>query len=294
MRRNEAPWGMSRPEINSADISNALGRLGIGSGDSLIVHSSLSSMGKVIGGAETVIQAILELIGPEGTLVMPTLNDITVPFSPESSPSVVGSVTEILRKMPGAIRSRHPTHSVVAFGAKAHHLTANHEDTTPCGPDSPYGKLCAMRGWVLLLGVDQDRNTTWHVAEDIADVPYGRALSVKVVDAHETADSLTRIEKSPYGHREFIEWDRCLYEMGLMKIGQVGRAVARLMRADQLVDFGLLRLQEDPAAFLCEKPRCIYCLWARSKIRQAANERSWAHVSKQWGCGDPNCEVCNV
>jgi aminoglycoside 3-N-acetyltransferase len=286
--------GMPGPEINATDVSNSLARLGIGSGDAVIVHGSLGSMGKVSGGAEAVIQGILELIGPEGTLVMPTLTDITLPYSPESSPSTAGKLTEVLRKMPGAIRSRHPTHSVAAIGAQAQYVTASHENTTPCGLDSPYGKLCDMHGWVLLLGVDQDRNTAWHVAEDVADVPYSRDLMVKVVEADGTVNRLVKINKFPYGHREFIKWDPWLYEMGLMKVGQVGQAVARLMRADHLLDFALRRLQEDQAAFLCEKPRCIYCLWARSTIDQADSRHDWAALSDRWGCGDPNCEVCNI
>ena len=284
-------WDVSESQLNANDISEALAELGIRSGDSILVHSSLSSIGRVVGGAEAVIQGMMDLVGPQGTLLMPVMPDTTVPFSPESSPSVVGRVTETMRRMPGVVRSNHPTHSVAAWGARAVDLTAGHDKSRPCGLDSPYGKLCAVPGWVLLLGVDQDRNTSWHLAEDVADVPYLTTKTALVAYPGGEAAPF-RMERSPGGHREFIKWDRRLYEAGVMRIGRVGQAEARLMRADRLLEFGLQRLQEDPAAFLCDKPRCVYCLWARARIEQTADERSWANVSEQWGCGDPRCVVC--
>jgi aminoglycoside 3-N-acetyltransferase len=283
----------SPPVVRKTDLVQGLAALGIRSGDVLMLHSALSSLGQVEGGAPAVVEAILGWLGPEGTLVVPTLTDAAQPFAPETSPSTVGRLSEVVRQWPGAVRSRHPTHAVAAIGPKAHYLTASHERTLPCGLDSPYGKLGALRGWVLLLGVDQDRNTTWHTAETLADVPYLRTLTVHVLQPNGATQEVT-LPKFPGGHRAFIGLDRPLREAGLLQIGRVGRAVARLMRADEMLAWGGARLREDPAAFLCAKPRCIFCQWARAVLRSEAAQVDWADRSGRWGCADPRCEVCVV
>src|SRR3712207_4214212 len=105
--------------VSAQDIRTALGSLGLGQGDTVLVHSALSSLGQVEGGAKGLVQALLDLLGPAGTLVVPTLPSVTEPFDPETSPSTVGRVSEVVRLWPGALRSRHPTHAVSAVGAQA-------------------------------------------------------------------------------------------------------------------------------------------------------------------------------
>jgi aminoglycoside 3-N-acetyltransferase len=205
----------------------------------------------------------------------------------------VGQLTEVVRQWPGARRSRHPTHAVSAIGAQAGYLTAGHDRTLSCGPDSPYGKVAALRGWVLLVGVDQDRNTTWHAAETIVDVPYLRTLTVRVVEAGGVIKEIT-LPKSPCGHRAFIELDRPLREAGLVRMGRVGQATLRLMPAGQMLDWGVARLRDDPAAFLCSKPLCVFCQWARATLRGDAARVDWHERTRRWGCADPRCEVCVV
>ena len=281
------------PVISQADLAQGLADLGLRSGDVLMLHSSLSSLGQVVGGAPAVVEAILSCLGLEGTLMVPTLPDLMQAFSTETSPSTVGQLTEVVRQWPGAVRSRHPTHAVAAIGPQARYLTDGHERTLPCGLDSPYGKLGALRGWVLLLGVDQDRNTTWHTAETMADVPYLRTLTVHVHQLNGAIQDVT-LPKSPCGHRAFIGLDHQLREAGLLRVGRVGRAVARLMRADEMLAWGGVRLREDPAAFLCTKPRCVFCQWARAVLRGEAADVNWADRTSRWGCVDPRCEVCVV
>jgi aminoglycoside 3-N-acetyltransferase len=283
----------SPPAVRAADLIQGLAALGIHQGDVLLLHSALSSLGRVEGGAPALVEAILRLLGPDGTLLVPTLPDLSQPFSPETSPSTVGRLTEVVRQWPGAVRSRHPTHAISAVGAQARYLTEGHDQTLPCGLASPYGKLGALRGWVLLLGVDQDRNTTWHAAETIADVPYLLTLTVRVAQADGSVRE-QRLPKSPSGHRAFIELDRGLREAGLLQIGRVGQAVARLMRADQMLNWGIDRLRADPAAFLCAKPRCVFCQWARAVVRGDAGQVDWGERSSRWGCANPRCEVCVV
>jgi aminoglycoside 3-N-acetyltransferase len=281
------------PAIRGEAVAQGLAALGVRAGDVLMLHGALSSLGWVEGGAPAVIEALLGLLGPQGTLAVPTLTDITRPFSVEGSPSTVGQLTEVVRRWPGAVRSRHPTHAVAAVGGRAPELTAGHEHTLSCAADSPYGRVAAWGGWVLLLGVDQDRNTTWHVAETIADVPYLCTLSVRIEEPGGNVREVS-LPKWPRGHREFIGLDRPLRQAGLLRAGRVGPAVARLMPAGEMVAWGVARLRQDPAAFLCGKPTCVFCQWARAILRGNAGDVDWADRSHHWGCRNPDCEVCVV
>lgn len=109
-------------------IAESLGRLRLGRGDSVLVHSSLSRFGWVEGGAETVCQAIIDVVGAEGTVIMPafTLRLRDVPDATldiEKEPSCVGKISEVFRTRLATHRSRHITHSVSAVGARAESFT---------------------------------------------------------------------------------------------------------------------------------------------------------------------------
>ncbi|MHB0877257.1 MAG: AAC(3) family N-acetyltransferase [Anaerolineae bacterium] len=286
-------------------IRDGLRALGIAAGDSLILHCALSSIGHVVrrvpgeqrGGADALIDGVLAAVGPEGTVMMPVLPDIYVPFDVSRSPSTVGQVSEVFWRRPEARRSRHPSHSVAAIGARARELTEGHEHTLPTGPDSPYERLCRLGGWVLLLGVDQDRNTMLHLAETLAGVPYLRTGHLQVVGEDGAITDFVAPQMA-YGHREFIGIDKALRERSLVRLERIGDATVRLMRADALVDFTVDLLHRDPAALLCAKPRCIFCHWARAQIEAARtgrpDETDWPAVTREWGCGDPHCECCVV
>src|SRR5205814_5623144 len=131
--------------------------LGVHHGMTLLVHASLKSLGAVPGGAETVIQSLLDALGPRGTLLLPALSYQAVKQSPRfdvlRTPSCVGVIPEHFRMRPGTLRSMHPTHSICAIGAAAKHLLADHHlDDTPVGPHSPLRKLTEAGGYLLMLG----------------------------------------------------------------------------------------------------------------------------------------------
>lgn len=155
-----------------------LSELGLCKGDSVMMHSSYKSLGGVEGGIETLVSAILSVIGDSGTLLVPTLTYkfVTVDnpvFDYLNTPSCVGAVSEYVRNMEGSMRSIHPTHSVSAIGRLADYYTAGHEnDRTPCGENSPFRKNIESGGKVLMLGCDVAYNTTFHAIEEIAGVSY--------------------------------------------------------------------------------------------------------------------------
>ena len=163
--------------------------LGVRAGGVLLVHASLSAMGKVKGGAETVIRALKEVLGPEGTLAFPSLSyDFVTPenpvFSIDGTPSNVGVIPEHFRKRPGSMRSLHPTHSVCATGPLAKELLLSHGlDNTPCGTNSPFRKLRELNGQILMLGCGLRPNTSMHAIEELVIPPYllGEVLDYQLI-----------------------------------------------------------------------------------------------------------------
>ncbi|MCL2362307.1 MAG: AAC(3) family N-acetyltransferase [Defluviitaleaceae bacterium] len=158
-------------------IVTDLRNLGIMPDDTLLVHSSLKSLGWVEGGAETVIKALIAAL-PTGNLLMPALTyeyvRIDTPiFSMADTPSCVGTIPETFRKFPGVIRSVHPTHSVCAYGINAEEITARHHlDRTPVGENSPFRQMMKYGGKIMMLGCGLMPNTFMHGVEEATKVPY--------------------------------------------------------------------------------------------------------------------------
>ena len=170
-------------------------KLGVKKGMVLLVHSSLSSLGWVSGGPAAVILALEEVLGEEGTLVMPThsgdlsdpglwdnppvpedwhqkIRDTMPAFQKDLTPTRgMGALPECFRKQDGAIRSSHPHFSFAARGPQAEYITANHSLDYGLGEDSPLGAVYRLRGSILLLGVGHENNTSLHLAEVRADFP---------------------------------------------------------------------------------------------------------------------------
>jgi len=153
-------------------LAHDLRALGVAAGDALAVHSSLHAVGKVDGGADAVLDALINVLTREGTLLMPTMNRPEELWIQRETPSRVGALTEVLRKRPGVGRSIHPTHSVAAWGRHAEHVLAGHPGASALGVGSPFHRLSRLGGKVLMLGVSYTTCSLVHVAEAIAQVPY--------------------------------------------------------------------------------------------------------------------------
>ena len=164
-------------------------RLGLEKGMTVLVHSSLSSLGWVNGGAVTVIQALVDVITPLGTIVMPThsgdysdpalwgnppvpenwftiIRDTMPAFDPQITPCRgMGVIPEVFRKWPGVVRSSHPSSSFAAWGKHANYIVSNQPLNFPMGEQSPLSHLYDINSKVLLLGVGFGNNTSFHLAE---------------------------------------------------------------------------------------------------------------------------------
>lgn len=173
-----------------SSLMKQLEGMGIDPQGTLLVHSSLKSIGEVEGGADTVLDVLSEYM-KEGLLVLPThtwsyIDGQNPRFSVLESPACVGILPELFRKRTGVIRSWHPTHSVAALGRDAAVFTAGDERwDTPCARGSVYGKLLDRGASIMLLGVDLRRNTFIHGIEEWVDIP-GR-----MTDGHEALYTVT-------------------------------------------------------------------------------------------------------
>ena len=153
--------------------------LGIYPGDTVLMHSSFKSLGDISGGARTFFDAFTELLGKEGTLVLPCHSYDTVTYeNPEfdvnNTPSCVGYLSEFFRtRISGVLRSMHPTHSCCGWGKYANEIIEGHEkDITPVGDNSPYAKLPQYNGKILMLGCGVRCNTSMHGVEETMEPPY--------------------------------------------------------------------------------------------------------------------------
>lgn len=174
--RQREELAKNKQTVSEADSVMTLRQQGIQEGDVLMVHSSLRKIGLLEKGADTLIAALLKTLGKEGTLMMPSFPAIgfnydylkSKPvFDVRDTPSRMGVVTETFRKKSGVLRSLHPTDSVIAFGKEAEYLVKDHfGELTPYHKNSPFYKLCELKGKILMIGVGLESLTNLHTSED--------------------------------------------------------------------------------------------------------------------------------
>jgi aminoglycoside 3-N-acetyltransferase len=251
-------------DVNEPHTRASLGRdlaaLGIAPGSVLLVHASLSRIGWVVGGAGTVIHALMDAVGPEGSLVMPTFSgDLTDPatwrdppipenwietvrdhlpvFDPARTPTrKMGAIAEAFRTWPGVRRSRHPVTSLAAWGHHAEAITARHALAFSLGDDTPMGRIYELAGRVLLIGIGHERNSSLHLAETRAR--YGRRKARRMLtetSAGRAWESVPDVDDDL--GRLFPALGAEFDATGRVRRGRFGAAECRLMAQRDLVDF---------------------------------------------------------
>ena len=261
--------------LTQREIEEGLLALGLQPGAIVVVHSSLSSLGPVSGGANAVIDALIEAVGPEGTLMMPThpARDGRT-FDPDAIPSDMGVISETFRLRQGVLRSRHPYHPVAGYGARAEEILSDHEESAvPDGPETPYGRLITLGGKVLHIGCDLDTMTLLHTVEAELDLPYLRELDMNYVGENGEVRAMT-IRRCPGGHRGgVLKFDRLFRAEGAMAVDTIGPAVCRLIDAPRSAAIMRREMSRDPGFALDENPNCADCVGYREKIARSSNGR---------------------
>lgn len=189
------------PFLTRAALAADLAKLGLACGDTVMVHAAVSKAGRLLDGPDTIIGALSDAVGPNGTIlayadwearyedlvdgegrVPPEWREHIPPFDPERSRAIRdnGVLPEFLRTTPGARRSGNPGASLVALGAKAVWFTADHPLDYGYGAGSPLAKLVEAGGKVLMLGAPLDTLTLLHHAEHLADIPGKRIRRIEV------------------------------------------------------------------------------------------------------------------
>lgn len=255
---------MSSLTVNQ--VAADLRALGVKAGGVLLVHTSFKAVGPVEGGPLGLIRALRAAIGEPGTLVMPTMTDGETIYDPRTTPTAgMGITAETFWRQPGVLRSGHPGGSFAAAGPLAERITAPQPLSPPHGPDSPPGRVHELGGQILLLGVTHSENTTLHVAEALARVPYWVEHPCVIDDGGRART--VGIRETDHCCRRFALLDGWLRASGQQREGAVGQAHARLCDARAVVATALARLAEDPLIFLCPADAgCEECDQARASV----------------------------
>ncbi len=233
--------------------------LGVKEGMTLIVHSSLSSLGWVCGGAEAVIRALMLSVGEDGTIVMPAqsasnsdpadwvhppvpeswwpiIRETMPPFCKETTPTRgMGAVAELFRRFPGVERSDHPMYSFAAWGKHSSYVIENQPLAAGFGPDSPLAKIYKLEGKILMIGVDHESNTSLHYAEHAAQKSRVKKSAALIESGervwrtyHELDYDADCFEKIGYSFEKTEDY----------RTMRIGRGVCKLIDQRCMVDFG--------------------------------------------------------
>jgi aminoglycoside 3-N-acetyltransferase len=261
--------------ITTDSLTADFERAGLYPGQILIIHTSMKALGGYIVGAEqAVVDALMAVITPEGTLMMPThssdntdpatwrrppvpeaqwdiIRAAMPPYRPESTPTNrMGRINECFRNYPGVVRSGHPAFSFGAWGKHAEYITANQALDNSVAEQSPIGRLYELDGWVGLLGVGYHNNTSLHLAD------YRAHWRGKVPEFNGSA-MLVNGERRWVTYRDdaiaaddFEELGAAFEQSGQVRMTQVGAATLRLMRQRALVDFAVGWLEANRPASL--------------------------------------------
>jgi aminoglycoside N3'-acetyltransferase len=257
-------------ELSRAVVVEQLGALGVKRGGVLLVHTSFRAVRPMAGGPAGLIDALREALGAAGTLVMPSwTGDADQPFAPAETAAAadLGVVADTFWRLPGVLRSPHQEAFAAAGPRAAQIVLSDPLPLPPHIPASPVGQVYSADGQVLLLGVGHDANTTLHLAELMAGVPYGVPRSCTVIQDGQPVRRDYR--ENDHCCQRFALADAWLRTRGLQAEGRVGHARARLMRSRDVVALALQQLARDPLLFLHRPDEgCEECDEARASMQQ--------------------------
>jgi aminoglycoside 3-N-acetyltransferase len=256
--------------MNRDELKQLFDRLAI-RGQQVVVHPSLSAFGEVDGGSDTVCLALIDAIG-NGTVLLPAFTYAetlighrpgrTVAFHPDLPVSrEIGAIAEAFRRLPGVLRSSHPTHSFAAYGRQARDVLSTQRDNNVLGP---LKKLNIAQGQILLLGVGLDRATAIHLAEEQLQMPYLARRSAIRLNAAGYEERVV-LENVPGCSVAFTRLEERLDPAKVLSI-PLARGVARKLPVRYLVNLASRALGQNPEIFVCDRPECASCAAKREAL----------------------------
>ena len=238
----------SKKKITKQYLKDVFLQAGLKKNDIVLVHSSLGRIGNVEKGPDDVIDALLEIIGKDGLLVMPGFSEPSYDknlkmhvFDLQNTPTYTGIIPETFRKRKNVVRSISPTHSLCALGKRAKEFIKDHENCdNPFAMNGPFGKLYEWNAKMLLIGVDHLANSSLHIVEDMPDFPVKvftdkfKALiigsrSKNIIEARKHTKHSRKI-RDPN-----IMENYCL-QYKVMKILKIGNTELRVIKINPFVD----------------------------------------------------------
>ncbi|MFL9840355.1 aminoglycoside 3-N-acetyltransferase [Sphingomonas sp. ST-64] len=249
-------------------LRSDLTRIGLRAGDAVMVHAAMRKVGPLLNGPDALSHAILDVVGPDGTLlvyaswdsvhedlldasgrVLPEWRDHVPGFDQESSRAVRmnGIIAEFVRTMPGARRSANPGASIAAVGRLAEWITADHGLDYGYGENTPLSKLVDIGGRVLMVGAPWDTMTLIHHADHRARLPDKRVLRFEVpfagadgtywrfIEEFDTADPVHDSLPEDYIEQIVIAF----VAAGGGRQGMIGLAPSLLVDAPPMIDFAV-------------------------------------------------------
>lgn len=262
----------NRLEVSKDRIIRDLRRIGVEEGDHVAVALSLKSIGYVAGGPEAFIDALLDAVGPNGTIMMNAHTEMfpvsDIPsdyiFDYRSTPTWTGLVPETFRKRRDSIRSEHPRFSVSAIGKLAELLTKGHDENSSFY--MPFSTLAEEGGKYLCIGLGNRLVAIRHEAQRLA----GLFDVVQKLRGVKYRDREGRVKvyfaNMPPCNRKLPDLVPMLRNMGVAKTGRIGMAYSILAPAKALIDTMAEMLKKNPTLNLCDKISCIWCREAERKL----------------------------
>ncbi len=254
--------------VRGEEVKRGLAAVGLSAGDVVLVHSSLSAFGYVEGGADTVIDALLETVGPEGTVVVPTFtwgpfhaaDKVVLDLANTPVKDEVGIIPETFRKRPEAQRSTHICHSVAAIGPHADDVMG--EGIRSFGKGSTFHQLYKLNAWYLFLGATFSSCTALHAVEEYMQVPYRRyrdfqGSTVILADGTEIpSQSVEYLRLPDRDYRNDFAKMRDIYAAhGVLNITRIGAAEVMNLRIRELFDIAVEYMSKDIGFLLDEASR---------------------------------------
>ncbi len=255
--QNSQPPVLARP-LSKQDLIDGFRRLGLDRGDTVLVQSSYKAFGGVEGGPRTVLEALLEVLGPEGTLIKPTFNwdDFGEKklYSKRHTKPQTGIMCEMLMQWPGVRRIYHPIHGFSLVGRLAEELSQTVKNESSFESSSLFGELHRRNAKIMLMGVNYRKGLTFfHYMEEAAMVPYRKFITLEG-GVEETDGRVRRIRMKYFGRStKDVKYDldkvqACLEEQlpSVVATQKIGLSTVKSMRAADIYDRIMNELRQNP------------------------------------------------